>query len=211
MPVPPAVSEPRGYLQDRVRERVCALILGGALVPGEQINSLEVARWLNVSRTPIHRALGRLELAGLIETRGHRFRVVEVDPGRIPEHLYTLGVMRAGAVRLALPALTGQAIAIVAGSVDRVQDALALGDMNRYESAAAELWQHFIDVAGNRSLQQLYAGTSLGLCFKTRLAAGHDVGQLSAWYEVLRDAVRDQSVDLGVHATEAIHASYRHR
>jgi DNA-binding GntR family transcriptional regulator len=74
-------------LADRVYEDLLRKILTGQLPPGTPLREVVLARQMNVSRTPIREAIGRLTEYGVVETRPNRSAVVRrltwADPGYI--------------------------------------------------------------------------------------------------------------------------------
>ena len=56
-----------GGLSTRVYHQIRAQIVKGALVPGESVTELGLAKDCGVSRTPVREALRQLELEGLVE------------------------------------------------------------------------------------------------------------------------------------------------
>lgn len=56
-------------LRDQVYERLKDLLLRGEFVPGDRVTEERVAELLNVSRTPVREALGRLMQQGILERR----------------------------------------------------------------------------------------------------------------------------------------------
>lgn len=57
---------PRRVLSDDVYDTVTAILMDGAVVPGERINIEAIARELEVSPTPVRETLARLEAEGLV-------------------------------------------------------------------------------------------------------------------------------------------------
>ena len=67
-----------------------SMILSGAVAPGERLGERELARRINVSRTPLREALQRLERDGLVESkRGLGYCAISFDP-RAVEDIYQL-------------------------------------------------------------------------------------------------------------------------
>jgi DNA-binding GntR family transcriptional regulator len=67
-------------------EALRSLILSGALKPGERLGERELARRINVSRTPLREALQRLERDGLVESkRGLGYRPVSFEPRAVAD------------------------------------------------------------------------------------------------------------------------------
>jgi DNA-binding GntR family transcriptional regulator len=87
-------------------EAVRSLILSGALRPGERFGERELARRIQVSRTPVREALQRLERDGLVESkRGLGYSAVSFDPRAVSDiygfrELLELHVCREAATRI---------------------------------------------------------------------------------------------------------------
>jgi DNA-binding GntR family transcriptional regulator len=90
-----------------VHERVRRLILDGELEPGSEISQLELARQLEISRTPLREALRMLEREGLVVNHGpHKLMRVSSLSMQDLDDLYSLRVMGEGlAIWLTVPAL----------------------------------------------------------------------------------------------------------
>jgi len=67
--VKPAIDADRGNLDDHIYERLKAMIVDRALLPGERIVPEQLARSMGVSRTPMLSALKRLSQEQLVEWR----------------------------------------------------------------------------------------------------------------------------------------------
>ena len=77
MPIPP--TDPgfdRSLLRDDVYRRLRDAIVDGTFAPGEQLEDLELAAWLGVSRTPVREALLRLTHTGLVLAQPGRSTIV---------------------------------------------------------------------------------------------------------------------------------------
>lgn len=82
MPIPPSnpLSAPRRLLRDVVFDKMLGAIVDGTLEPGERLNDDELAKWLQVSRTPIREAIAQLQTYGLVEIEANRYtKVAERD------------------------------------------------------------------------------------------------------------------------------------
>src|SRR6185295_12328232 len=67
-------------LSEKVYELLKEAILHGQLCPGERLDIFELAKILNVSRTPIKEAFNRLSIAGLIRIYPNRGTFVRELP-----------------------------------------------------------------------------------------------------------------------------------
>ncbi|MDN2567465.1 GntR family transcriptional regulator [Aquibium sp. A9E412] len=80
MPATAETAATAPTLKQSTFDRLRAMILSGALRPGEALRERELAVALGVSRTPLREALNKLEIEGLVEGAPHRgFRVTVVD------------------------------------------------------------------------------------------------------------------------------------
>ncbi len=67
-----STSIPRTTLASMVGERIRASILDGDVVPGTQLNEVELAASFGVSRGPVREAIQRLIQEGLLRSEPHR-------------------------------------------------------------------------------------------------------------------------------------------
>jgi DNA-binding GntR family transcriptional regulator len=63
----PAVSRTTASLRDAAYEAIKHRIITCAFRPGEYINELQLSALLNIGRTPVHQALDRLMVEGMVE------------------------------------------------------------------------------------------------------------------------------------------------
>lgn len=63
----PAVSRATASLRDAAYEAIKHRIITCAFRPGEYINELQLSALLNIGRTPVHQALDRLMVEGMVE------------------------------------------------------------------------------------------------------------------------------------------------
>ena len=147
-------------LVDRIVEDLARRIIDGSLPPGADVNSVELARRFNTSRTPIREALLTLQREGLVDIPARRRpRVAPVTLAQARE-LYE--------IRASLHALVSELI--VAGAPDlsvlaswqaHLRDDAARGDVDAYFWHNVSFRQAEAEVAGNRQLTRLLG--SLGL------------------------------------------------
>lgn len=92
----------KGTSRQEVLAEIRRLILDNALPAGERISEHEIARRLNVSRTPVRLAFSALAQEGLLvkaETRGYRVRRIEAKD--IADAIEVRGALEGVAARLA--------------------------------------------------------------------------------------------------------------
>lgn len=150
------LSERREPLVVQVATWIGMGVIEGRLAPGQDLNSVELSRRFQTSRTPIREALMLLEQEGLVEIRARRRpRVAAFTPRQIRE-IYE--------VRQHLLALAGR---LVAASIDpagledlrfRVRQMRVFadaGDVDSYFWAHVALQERMAEIAGNATLKSI--------------------------------------------------------
>ena len=100
------------------------LILAGKLQGGERLNQDELAKRLNVSRTPIRQAVLRLENEGLVVNRPNRgATVTTLGPEAMLELFEIRSVLEGLAFSLAVPNIDAKAIDEIQRRVDTLERA----------------------------------------------------------------------------------------
>lgn len=96
------------FAYDSIRE----IILSGAIRPGERLSERDLARRIQVSRTPLREALSRIEHDGLAISRpGRGYFALEFDCENIAELYEFREVLEVSACRLTAERITADAIA----------------------------------------------------------------------------------------------------
>jgi DNA-binding GntR family transcriptional regulator len=137
-------------------------IIEGRLLPGEDLNSVELAHRFSSSRTPVREALMLLEQEGLVEIRARRRpRVAAFTPERVREIYF---------VRQHLLALVGQLVADAATEDDladlrrrlvTMQEDASNGDVDSYFWGHVALQERMTDIAGNETLKGILDSLAL--------------------------------------------------
>ncbi|MDE3111333.1 MAG: GntR family transcriptional regulator [Chloroflexota bacterium] len=191
-PQPSAASgqQRADYVHAKLREA----IQSGRLRPGDRVREIELAAWLNVSRTPIRDALRRLESAGLVSHAPRQGLVVtQLDPQQVLE-LYALREVLEGAAAALAARYASES------EVRSLQKLLATqkGTGNRAEELA-DLNRQFHEVlyhaARNRYLIQALGGLrdSLALLRDTTYSVPGRPAQALAEHTRIVDAIRRQN------------------
>jgi len=156
-------------LDDRGDSRVAMIsdwvgrgIIEGRLAPGDDLNSVELARHFNTSRTPVREALMLLEKEGLVEIPARRRpRVAHTTLTQVRE-IYT--------VRATLLALVAERVAASINDdqlaqlhllVNTMSAAAADRDLDRYFWANVALHSRTTEIGENQTLKRIL--DSLGL------------------------------------------------
>jgi DNA-binding GntR family transcriptional regulator len=144
-------------LRERIVARLRQAIITGDLPPKSRLTEPELARQLNVSRTPLREAIRQLEAEGFITTvpRVGCF-VSEITP-QDAEDLY--------AIRMVIEGLAARQAAENADPAKRriLQTILAdlagrTGDYRQYHEISGQFHDIIVGLSGNRRLQGIYQG-----------------------------------------------------
>jgi DNA-binding GntR family transcriptional regulator len=147
-------------LVDRMVEDLARQIIDGSLPPGTDVNSVDLARRFNTSRTPVREALLTLQREGLVDIPARRRpRVAPVTLSQARE-LYE--------IRASLHALVSELIvaqesdlSVLATWQAHLRDDASRGDVDAYFWHNVSFRQAEAEAAGNRQLTRLLS--SLGL------------------------------------------------
>jgi DNA-binding GntR family transcriptional regulator len=148
-------------LVDQAYDRLRSLILGGGLLPGEQLRQETLAGELGISRTPLREALNRLASEGLIEFRLHRSAVVAEFPQSDIEADYEARrILEPAAARLAARRRDPQAIAALEAALRAAE--YADDDLDANFAANRAFHRALVAGSGNPNLvrfsDELWAG-----------------------------------------------------
>jgi DNA-binding GntR family transcriptional regulator len=137
-------------------------IIEGRLLPGEDLNSVELAHRFNSSRTPVREALMLLEQEGLVEIRARRRpRVAAFTLDRVREIYF---------VRQHLLSLVGGLVAKYASEDDlrglrarlkKMESDARAGDVESYFWGHVALQEHMTEVARNETLKGILDSLAL--------------------------------------------------
>lgn len=157
MPIPvQAINLDRPLLRDDVFRRLRDAIVDGTLAPGELLRDVELAEWLEVSRTPVREALLRLGDAGLVEfRRGRSTMVSSLDLRAVREARDVVAALHQLAVREAVSSLTRADLASMRAANRRFRTALREGDLEAAVRADDELHAVPVATAANRAISSV--------------------------------------------------------
>ena len=107
----PAVGERSEKLADNAYERILDAVLSGEFPPGTPLQERHLSEILQVSRTPVREALGRLEAEGIIGRQGKRYLFVrDISVREIVEVLFVRELLETKAVELAAERISKEAL-----------------------------------------------------------------------------------------------------
>lgn len=148
--------EKRGSLTSLVHDAIRGAITGRKLAPGSKLSVPELARRLNVSRTPVKEALTRLEQEGLVTTIPNRGPFVTSLGRDDVREVYQLRELLEGLVaRLAAKKVDGPVVAALKGLVRAQETALASRSVEAIMEVDMEFHRRLRELAGNRRLDVL--------------------------------------------------------
>lgn len=156
MPVPESRGlVARALLRDDAYTALRDAIIDGTLTPGERLNDAELGRWLGVSRTPIREAIGRLERAGLVQTKPGRYTIVSpIDVRETRAAQSVAAALHELAVREAVPNMSDGDIEAMREANERFAAAMDSQDAD----AALKADDEFHAVAVSASANPVIAG-----------------------------------------------------
>jgi len=112
----------RTSLGDSVYETLLEAILSGQFTAGTELNAVELAAKLDVSRTPVQEAIRRLEADGLVEHRtGRKARVARFSRPEILEIYEVRGLLEAAVAERAAARLSDEQLERLAAELSGLQ------------------------------------------------------------------------------------------
>jgi DNA-binding GntR family transcriptional regulator len=146
----------RPSLVARIAAEVGALIVVGRLAPGDDLNSVELSRRYQTSRTPVREALMLLEKEGLVDVPPRRRpRVVTFSVGEIRE-IYRA---RAALFDLIAADTTAKAspadIAGLRSLVEEMEQGYRRADLDAYVWANVDFYDRNTQLADNRTVKRI--------------------------------------------------------
>jgi DNA-binding GntR family transcriptional regulator len=176
-------------LSQSAYDRLRTMILAGELRPGERLGERDLARRINVSRTPLRDALSRLERDGLaVNKPGHGFFAVEFDPAFVANifefrEVLELHVCRSAAERISEAGVRMLAEIQQALAVFEAKETLTVDQLREEVELGFRIHEIIAQEAGNpmicETLMQLYD--------QLRLLEWIDVLWIDKWPETRRE------------------------
>jgi DNA-binding GntR family transcriptional regulator len=128
--LPAMENKQNGRSVDRVYDAVKSMAITYGIRPGERINEVDLARQLNVSRTPLREALNRLVTEGFLTTQLNKgFFARRLDPTEVFNLYEFRSAVESAAVLIACERATKQELQaiekFVLASKDKKEDVLA--------------------------------------------------------------------------------------
>jgi DNA-binding GntR family transcriptional regulator len=133
-------------------------IVEGVLAPGSRLSEVQVAKQLNVSRTPMREAFAQLEREGLVTVVARVGAFVRSVSLRDVAEIYRVRMaLECLAVQLAAERITALGRAQLEDVTDAMQASLAANDPASYVDGLYRFYAIVMTLADNRTLQATHA------------------------------------------------------
>ena len=156
--VQPKTSARSGMsLADKAYSEIRRRILDNEMPTGTQMLEQELARMLNMSRTPVHNALIRLANEGMVEVRPRRgMRVLPISADDMEEIYEILTALEASAAaKIAQTGLPDKEMKALRRAVDDMERTLAEDDLVAWARADERFHDILLKASRNRRLREL--------------------------------------------------------
>lgn len=171
-------------------------IVEGVLAPGSRLSEVQVAKQLNVSRTPMREAFSQLEREGLVTVLPRVGAYVRAVTLRDVEEIYTVrAALECLAVQLAQERITTLGTAQLDDVIVAMNASVDADDHAGYVDALDRFYAIVMTIADNRTLQDSHAGL-IGPVRRLRRIAMTRGGRMQASFSQavkIRDAIVNRS------------------
>jgi DNA-binding GntR family transcriptional regulator len=193
MTAPPTL--PASLLRTSVHEELRRRFVTGKVMPGSGLSTRRIAQELGVSQMPVREALSRLAAEGAVEIRSkRRIAVPPMTAGRFHDLLRCRELLEPEAAVAALPHIEAARLRRLRAVDDRLEVALAGGDVTAYMEGNYEF--HFLMYRANprRTLLQLIETLWLQFGPYMRVVYGRfGTANLVDQHQLALRAIRDRS------------------
>lgn len=149
-------SENADSVVDQILVSVGTAIVEARLRPGDDLNSVELARTFRSSRTPVREALLTLEREGLVEIAAHRRpRVRRLLLGEVREIYELRATLYALVSRRIVENATESDLEILRESQRKQEQAAAAGDLDRYFWLTVRFRNNEAEIARNSAVRRV--------------------------------------------------------
>ncbi|HLG51985.1 MAG TPA: GntR family transcriptional regulator [Chloroflexota bacterium] len=154
-PMPPSHKT----LRDWVFECLRTSIVSGDLAPGQRIVEADLAKQLDVSKSPVREAILQLKQDGLVidAPKGRGVVVAPLKPNDVREICAVREALEGLAARVLAADPQPERLAPLAAILDRMREAHAAGDVRRQFELDVEFHTALCAATGNRRLQDLFS------------------------------------------------------
>lgn len=173
-------------------------ILSGKLKPRERLVEEDLAKRLNVSRTPVREAIRNLESIGLVQHMMYKGAFVSDVNAPLIRDIYAVRIILEGqATRLAVPNVTPKAVQQMEIILRRIEDAGEIGDHVAFEVGNEEFHLLLYSFCGNALLEEMVRDLLIRCAvFRNALPRSRqNIAQVVQAHRVLLNAVIDKDMD----------------
>ncbi|EQB14287.1 GntR family transcriptional regulator [Novosphingobium lindaniclasticum] len=198
--VPLELYERQDLLVGQIAAEVARDITEGRLLPGADLNSVELASRFNTSRTPIREALMLLEKEGLVEILPRRRpRVAHISLAEIAELYDIRAVLNGFMIRKFIENASGEDLDEMDAILAKLRTEAARRDVPSFLATRTALHNFWVDRCGNSSLQRLLRSWKMRMSV-TRLGGdvSREFDRILLDNERLAIACREHDSALGV-------------
>jgi DNA-binding GntR family transcriptional regulator len=140
--------------QDRAYQFLKAAILDLEYRPNQRLTAQEIAERLNVSRTPVREALGRLEQEGLVaRTEGWGYTVRSVTIKETMDLYKVREALEVEAIKEALPNVDERLILALTGFLDRAERSIKAGKPGEFRHNTRMFYRSIAKATRNSYLE----------------------------------------------------------
>ncbi|MFF8478907.1 GntR family transcriptional regulator [Streptomyces sp. NPDC015414] len=147
-----SLTGPGGRLDDRVYESMRDMIVSRRLPAGELVNQSRVSAELGVSRTPLRRAMARLESEGLLVRGEGGWYVQNFTSAEMASIFEIRAVLEGLGCRLAAPLIGRDRLAALEVMFEEAMAAYREGDVDAYYQADLRFHRELLQASGDSVL-----------------------------------------------------------
>ncbi|MFJ9566753.1 GntR family transcriptional regulator [Streptomyces fuscichromogenes] len=152
----------REPLVAQIAEWVGAGIIEGRLAAGQDLNSVDLSRRFDTSRTPVREALMVLEQEGLVEMKARRRpRVAAPSLQDIRDIYQVRRQLLSMLAALLVERATDEEIGELRGRVEKMRGLADEGDVDAYFWGHVQLQERMTEIVGNATLKQILDSLAL--------------------------------------------------
>ncbi|MET3249532.1 DNA-binding GntR family transcriptional regulator [Burkholderia sp. OAS925] len=166
------------------------------LAPGSRLSEVQVAKQLNVSRTPMREAFAQLEREGLVTVLPRVGAYVRAVTLRDVEEIYTVrAALECLAVQLASERITALGTAQFDDVIEAMRASVDADDPASYVDALDRFYTLVMTIADNRTLQDSHAALIGPVRRLRRIAMARGGRMLASFRQAvkIRDAIVNRS------------------
>lgn len=183
-----------GGLSTRVYHQIRSEILKGALMPGESVTEMGLAKDCGVSRTPVREALRQLELEGLVELIPNKGAVIlGISPEDICDIYQIRAMLEGGAAERAAQKATDEDIRRLTEILDLTEFYISRQNMQQLQAMDGQFHQLIYEMSGSRMFKRLlkdlhyYIGLTRDASLKSEGRAAQSVREHRAVLEAIAE------------------------